>query len=66
MKAMNDSSKFDLTDEMDLTDDISDEALETAAGAVKRLRNLIPASICSYGVAFVAISALKCGAMQWS
>jgi hypothetical protein len=65
MKAMNDSSKFDLTDEMDLTDDVSDEALETAC-AVKRLRNLIPASICSYGMAFVAISALKCGAMQWS
>jgi hypothetical protein len=35
MKAMNDSSKVDLTDEMNLTFDVSDEALETAAGAVK-------------------------------
>jgi hypothetical protein len=32
MKAMNDSSKVDLTDEMNFTYDVSDEALETAAG----------------------------------
>jgi hypothetical protein len=35
MKAMNDSSKVDLTDEMNVTYDVSDEALEIAAGSAR-------------------------------
>jgi hypothetical protein len=47
MKAMNDSSKVDLTDEMNLSYDVSDEALETAAGAVRDRTGALTLAFCS-------------------
>ena len=44
---MNDSSKVDLTDEMNLAYDVSDEALETAAGAVREKAGAFTLSFCS-------------------
>ena len=47
MKAMNDSSKVDLTDEINLTYEVSDEALETAAGAIREKAGALPLAFCS-------------------
>jgi len=47
IKAMNDSSKVDLTDEINLSYDVSDEALESAAGAVKEKAGAFTLSFCS-------------------
>jgi hypothetical protein len=47
MKAMNDSSKIELTDEMNLTYDVSDEALEAAAGSVREKVGALTVSFCS-------------------
>jgi hypothetical protein len=47
MKAMNDSSKVDLTDEMNFTHDVSDEALEAAAGSVRERAGAFTLSFCS-------------------
>jgi len=44
---MNDSSKVDPTDEMNLICDVSDEALETAAGAVREKAGAFTLSFCS-------------------
>jgi hypothetical protein len=44
---MIDSSKFDLTDEMKLTYDVSDEAVEAAAGAVWERAGAFTLSFCS-------------------
>ena len=47
MEAMNDSSKVDLTDEMNLTYDVSDQALEMAAGAIGGKAAAFTLSFCS-------------------
>jgi hypothetical protein len=47
MKAMNDISKVDLIDEMNFTYDVSDEALETAAGSVREKPSAFTLSFCS-------------------
>jgi hypothetical protein len=47
MKAMNDSSKVDLTDEINLTYDVSDEVLETAAGAIREKAGAFTLAFCS-------------------
>jgi hypothetical protein len=47
MKDMNDSSKVDLTDEMNFTHDVSDEALEAAAGSVRERAGAFTLSFCS-------------------
>jgi hypothetical protein len=47
MKAMNDSSEVDLTDEMNFTHDVSDEALEAAAGLVGERAGAFTLSFCS-------------------
>jgi hypothetical protein len=44
---MNDNSKIDLTDEMNLSYDVSDEALETAAGSVREKAGAFTLSFCS-------------------
>jgi hypothetical protein len=44
---MIDSSKVDLTDEMNLTYGVSDEALEAAAGAVWEKAGALTLSFCS-------------------
>jgi hypothetical protein len=44
---MIDSSKIDLTDEINLTYDVSDEALESAAGAVWEKAGAFTLSFCS-------------------
>jgi hypothetical protein len=46
-KVMSNSSKVELTDEMNLTFEVSDEALETAAGAVREKAGAITLSFCS-------------------
>ena len=46
-KAMNDGSKGDLTDEMNFTYHVSDEALETAAGSVRERPGAFTLSFCS-------------------
>jgi hypothetical protein len=46
-KTMIDSSEVDLTDEMKLTYDISDEAVEAAAGAVWEIAGAFTLSFCS-------------------
>ena len=47
MKAMNDSSKVELTDEMNFTHDVSDEVLEAAAGSVRERAGAFTLSFCS-------------------
>jgi hypothetical protein len=47
MKAMNDSSEINLTDEMNFTQDVSDEALEAAAGSVRERAGAFTLSFCS-------------------
>lgn len=44
---MNDNSKLDLTGEMNLTYDVSDEALETAAGTAGEKAGALTLSFCS-------------------
>jgi hypothetical protein len=44
---MIDSSKIDLTDEINLTYEVSDEALESAAGAVWEKAGALTLSFCS-------------------
>jgi hypothetical protein len=46
-KAMIDSSEIDLTNEMNLTYNVSDEALEAAAGAVWEKAGALTLSFCS-------------------
>jgi hypothetical protein len=47
MKAMNDGSKIDLSDEINLTYDVSDEALETTAGAIREKAGAFTLAFCS-------------------
>lgn len=47
MKAMNDSSKVDLSDGMNFTHEVSDEALEAAAGLVGERAGAFTLSFCS-------------------
>jgi hypothetical protein len=47
MKAMNDISTVDLTNEMDLRYDVSDEALEMAAGSVREKAGAFTLALCS-------------------
>jgi hypothetical protein len=47
MKAMNDISTADLTDEMDLSYDVSDEALEMVAGSVREKAAAFTLAFCS-------------------
>jgi hypothetical protein len=47
IKAMIDSSEVNLTDEMNLTYDVSDEALEAVAGAVWEKAGALTLSFCS-------------------
>jgi hypothetical protein len=47
MKAMNDISTVDLTDEMDLSYDVSDEALEMLAGSVREKAAAFTLAFCS-------------------
>ena len=47
MKTMNDSSKVDLTDEMNFTYDVSDEALEATASSVRERAGAFTLSFCS-------------------
>jgi hypothetical protein len=47
MKAMNDISTVDLTDEMNLTRDVSDEALEMVAGSVYEKTGAFTLAFCS-------------------
>ena len=44
---MNDNSKVELTDEMNLTFDVSDEALEAAAGTVREKAGAFTLAFCS-------------------
>jgi hypothetical protein len=47
MNAMNDSREIDITDEMNLSYDVSDEALESAAGAVREKAGAFTLAFCS-------------------
>jgi hypothetical protein len=44
---MSDNSKVELTDEMNLTCDVSDEALEAAAGTVREKAGALTLAFCS-------------------
>jgi hypothetical protein len=47
MNAINDNTEIDLTDEMNLSYDVSDEALESAAGAVREKAGAFTLAFCS-------------------
>jgi len=47
MKAMNDISTVDLTDEINLTYDVSDEALEMVAGSLCEKAGALTLAFCS-------------------
>jgi hypothetical protein len=47
MNAMMDSGEIELTDEINLSYDVSDEALESAAGAVREKAGAFTLSFCS-------------------
>jgi hypothetical protein len=47
MKAMNDSSNIDLSDEMELSSDVSDAELEAAAGMVHAKAGAFTLAFCS-------------------
>jgi hypothetical protein len=44
---MNDGSKIDVSDEINLTYDVSDEALETAGGAIREKAGAFTLAFCS-------------------